>query len=288
MSFRAQCMFCGYEVRVANHALGESACCPKCSNSFTLAPAPQNKAVFRGSQTPEKAPATIASSTAVTFAPRPAVDQPSPEPVPAPETCEPPPQPLVISFAAPRPKRRWLEPLGVLALLAGGTALLCASAPVLCRFVLPLGVLAFLLGAAGLVRVFALGRHRLLFPIAGTTVAGLLLATAMLFPSLLGPAFAVSRAKEPIDPVAIRVVPLAGKPGSAGTESPDWVDASRAALQEGTINVQVISASVRHVGPKSPSTSKVPPGDYHFIRLRTQHVDAAGPSLQHVLGAGRR
>src|SRR5260370_9104961 len=44
MPFRAQCLFCGHEVLAPDHALGGSACCPKCSSFFTLAPAPAAKA----------------------------------------------------------------------------------------------------------------------------------------------------------------------------------------------------------------------------------------------------
>jgi hypothetical protein len=135
-----------------------------------------------------------------------------------------------------------------------------------------------ILGAAGLVRVLALGRTRLLFPIAGTAMTVVILGTALLFPGLLGPAFLLSRAKEAVDPAVIRVVPLSGRPGGARTENPEWADASRAALQQGGTNLQVISASVRRVGSKSPSTNKIPPGDYHFIRVRTQQVDAVGDS----------
>ena len=43
MPFRAQCLFCGHEVLAPDHALGGSACCPKCSSFFTLAPAAQVK-----------------------------------------------------------------------------------------------------------------------------------------------------------------------------------------------------------------------------------------------------
>jgi hypothetical protein len=199
----------------------------------------------------------------------------------APETgfgteTEPAPA-LVISLAAPRPKPKWIEPLGVGALLVGGAALLCASAPLLCRLVVPLGLLGLILGAAGLVRVLMLGRTRLVFPVAGISVAVVLLGMAWLFPAFLGPTFLASRAKDAVDPTAIRAVPRSGKPTDA--ENPEWADASRLALQKGGTNVQVLSASVRRVGPKSPSANKLPPGDYQFIRLRTQLTDPASGSF---------
>jgi hypothetical protein len=141
--------------------------------------------------------------------------------------------------------------------------------------VLLLGALGLILGMTGLLRVLALGRSRLLFPASGTVVAGVIVCAASLSPDLLGPVYQASRAKDPIDPTAIRVVPLPGQPVNTGPESPDWADASRAALQQGGLNVQVVSASVRRVGKKDPLAKKISPGDYHFIRLRTQQAEAA-------------
>jgi hypothetical protein len=162
------------------------------------------------------------------------------------------------------------------ALLAGGGALLCASAPLLCRLVVPLGLVGLILGAAGLVRVLMLGRTRLVFPVAGICVAAVLLGIAWLVPGLLGPTFLASRARDPVDRGVIREIPLSGKPG--GGENPEWADASRVALQQGGINVQVLGVSVRRVGPKSPTANKLPPGDYQFLRLRSQVMDASSGS----------
>jgi hypothetical protein len=172
-------------------------------------------------------------------------------------------------------KPRWIEPFGLAALLSGGAALLCASGSPLCRFVLPLGAAALILGQTGLLRALALRRSRLLFSFGGISLGAVIVCAASLSPDLLGPVFVASRAKDLIDPAAIRAVPLPDKPGTAAPESPDWVDASRAALQQGGINVQVVSASIRRVGSKA-ATNKVPSGDYHFVRLRTQQVEAAG------------
>jgi hypothetical protein len=161
------------------------------------------------------------------------------------------------------------------ALLSTGAALLCASAPSLCRFVLPLATLGLLLGVAGLALVLSQGRTRLLFPSAGTGFAGGVLFTALLFPGLLGPVFLASRAGDALDARVIRTVPLPGKLGTIGAAGRESVDASGAALQLGKINLRVVSASIRRVTSKSSFTKKIPPGDYHFIRLRMQQVDAA-------------
>src|SRR5260370_11078430 len=186
MAFLTRCLFCGQQVRAPDHALGASLRCPKCSNFFTLAA--EREVAQRG---PHAGPlkqrseaGRIAESSLLSKGN------------------------LVIADARPRPKPGRIDPLGPSALLLGGAALLCASAPSLCRWVMPLSSVGLLLGLVAL--PLARGRSRLLFPITGTAAAGTVLLAALLFPTILGPVYLASRGKEAVDLTVIRVVPLAG------------------------------------------------------------------------------
>ena len=52
--------------------------------------------------------------------------------------------------------------------------------------------------------------------------------------------------------------------------------------------MQVISASVRRVQAKSTPNKKIPPGDYHFIRLRVQQDAASASAAKRDHGPGSR
>jgi hypothetical protein len=164
----------------------------------------------------------------------------------------------------------------VAALLGSGAALLCAAVPALCAFVVPLGVVGLVLGLGGLVRILAVNQGRLLLPAVGTTLGGVVLFTALLFPKILGPIYLTSRVRADVDPTVIRVVPLPGSPRNAAPANPDWVDASQAALHQGPLQVQVLAASFRPLQVQSSPTQKIPPGESLFIRLRIQHAQPAG------------
>src|SRR5262249_2618515 len=140
--------------------------------------------------------------------------------------------------------------------------------------VLPLCVGSLLLGLAGSVRALAQGLSCRLFSAGGTAVAGVVLFIAVLWPSFLGPTYLASRAREAVDPRAIRVVPHPGPRNEAGLRDSEWVAASRAALLQGGLYIRVISASVHAEEARPTPTKKVPPREYLFLRLRTQQAEA--------------
>src|SRR5438132_10532078 len=99
MPFQARCLFCGQQVRVPDHALGASGCCPKCSNFFTLAPASAVKSPPPGmGQSTQPAPASGSSLLAMAK--------------------------VLDSHEGMRSKRRWIHPFGLCALVSDGGALL--------------------------------------------------------------------------------------------------------------------------------------------------------------------
>jgi hypothetical protein len=146
--------------------------------------------------------------------------------------------------------------------------------------VVPLTVLGLLAGLAGVVLVRASGGARLVLPAAGAAVSGAALLAALLLPGLLGPAYRVWRERDPVDPAAIRVVPLPGRTTDSGPENPDWVDASRAALQQSGLRVQVVGASVgpteaRAILQKKAPNKKGAAAEALFIRVRARRAEDA-------------
>jgi hypothetical protein len=171
-----------------------------------------------------------------------------------------------------------VDPVGLAALLLGGAALLSASAPRLCGAVLPLATLALLTGVAGLLVALARGRSRLLLPVTGSALGCAVVGVALLFPGLLGPAYRASRERDRRSPTAVRAVPLPGRPAGERPEAADWVDASRAAVQQGRLRVQVAGASVGPLEGRAPPNKKSRPEEVLFIRLRV-HQAEGGPEF---------
>jgi hypothetical protein len=169
--------------------------------------------------------------------------------------------------------RRLIHPAGAAALLLAGAALLCAAVQALCFLVLPLAILAFLIGAIGTFVAWPKGGMRLGFVSAGTVVAIAVLGTALLAPGLLGPLYHAYRQKDDEDLTKIRAVPLPGRPASDDLEGPDGVDASRAALQQGRLRVQVAAVTVGPLPPADGSKKKANPDEFLVIRLRANRVE---------------
>jgi len=269
-------MFCNHEVQVPDQALGASARCPKCSSFFTLVPEDKRTTpdFLRLPGRPRRA-APKASPPPLAAAPPPVAGPAAAETgksTPANQIGE---ADLILVSDTPAAKPRWIDPFGLGALLAGGAALLCAGVPDLCDFVVPLSSAGLLLGLLGLLLVLAHGKFRLLFPALGTVVAGAILVPALLFPNLLGPVYHASREKDTLDPTAIRVIPLKAGDKRNLPDDPDWVDATRAALQQGRLRIQVLSAALHQIEEEFAEAKNIPRRKYLFIRIRTQQTEAA-------------
>jgi hypothetical protein len=183
---------------------------------------------------------------------------------------------ITASPDAPPATPRWLDPVGAVALFLGGAALLCASAHPLGRFVVPLSLVSLLAGLVGLVLASTSGKTRLLLPGAGTAVGGIVLFIALLFPALLGPIYRASRDRNPIDPAAIRPVPLPGRTPASVPDDAGWADASRVVLHQGRVRLQVTKVSVGPLETPSTSKKKGKPEEYLVIHLRTHRVEDPG------------
>jgi hypothetical protein len=232
MPFTTECPFCGHQCQAPDRALYGSGRCPKCSDFFTVVP-------VEGAPRPSLSAGTVTAPQAASPT---APAQPAAVPAPPPETASVPfrvPAPHPGRLAAPaRPPvlpDRGLDPVAVGSAALAVVAAVCWLAGAGVAWVVTPGVLAVVAGLAGLLRAEG---ARLLLP-----AAGFLTATAV----LLGVAVFGTRSGggpgDGGDPGALRVVPLAG-PGVPGAPTdPEWVDASRAALQLGTLRVQVVSAA---------------------------------------------
>src|SRR5262249_7883555 len=161
---------------------------------------------------------------------------------------------------------------GAGALFLGCAALWCASVSWLCRFLLPLSVVALLAGIAALVRARRPGRSRLTFPGAAAARGGLGVFTALVFPGALGTTYRGYKEESAADAAAIRRVPLPGSPAGAGAEDPEWADASRTALQQGALTVQVDEVVVAEVLVGSQPHKQGKPEVCLLLRLRVLHV----------------
>jgi hypothetical protein len=133
------------------------------------------------------------------------------------------------------------------------------------------------MGLSGLVLVLYVAQKQLFRPLAGAAGSTMILLAASFFPNLLGPAYVTSRGKGGVDPMTIRAIPIGGSHESSASLDADWVDATKASLQLGPVNVQVVGVLIRRADAvKSSSNKQIAPGDYCFVRIRTQEQVAAG------------
>jgi hypothetical protein len=242
-------------MQVPDRAAETGACCSKCSNFFTPVPVRETKPTAPpGWLQAARAASGSKASSAVRLATAP--------------LARPSVGPLQL-----RPRPRWLDPVGLAAILGAGVALVCASFSSLVGLVPPVSAVSLLLGLVDLPLVVLRGQHRLVCAAVGTVLGGVVLLLAMWFPGALGPVYQAARAPLVEDPMAIRVVPLAGSPGSMLPTTSQWVDAKRSALRQGMLQVQVLSAAVR--SSKPTTAKKVAPKAALYISFRSQQPEVA-------------
>jgi hypothetical protein len=292
MAFVAQCTFCRIMLQgVPDHRLGSSAECPRCRNSFTLAPmlipptpttAPDPKMVAgkepavalvekppaQAHSTPVKqesasvalAEASIEQDSPPVWAPlveevlagQPTAAAPCPTPIPLPSL---PNYPALASF------------------LLGSFAFLSAA-------IFHMGVVTFALGLVGLllgpVALLLAPMHRKGFILPGVGIAVSLVAmlVAAFLPHWLGlsPLWGLTKPAK-----GDAVISLSGEGGLrrvAEGEAP-WANAKQDALVHGDIRLRVGSANVG-TAPFDPVPGKQPPGDRCLvIALRVTNAGVA-------------
>jgi hypothetical protein len=287
MSFLAQCSFCGHKIKARDRALGASVRCPECDNYFTAAPreepAPAEAlARFRFSK-PAPTPVAAAAQDATPDPPDdPAAETDQAMALPAnpalaamgtgeiaPEAPESlPPE---VDIATGRAFGWRVHIVGVAALLLAGAGLACASIPGLTGFTIPLGAAGLLAGLAGLSLCTAASRPALLFPVVASVAGAAVLIIGFFFPGLLGPVYEDARARVQ-DKTALTVIPLSLKvTDPAELSVAGWVDASKAAVQQDQVRLQLASARIGPIdlaGEPATTTKE----NYLLVRFRLQHV----------------
>ncbi len=264
MSILARCPYCRRVAQAPERAVGASGKCPSCGNWYTVTPEPGAKApppsAAAGGDEPRRSPAAGPPGEAP-----PAFD-------PAPDFAAAPGPPVA---PAPLPFRDRVHPAGLMACFLAAAALLAAASAKSAVLTWPLAAVGLLVAVAGVLR--CLGRPALLlFPAAGAVLSGGVLVAALTAPGLLGPRYEASRQRSGYDPTAVQFVPLRLEPAGGPLEAGGWADASRAAVQQGTIRVQVTGAAVgpvRLVAPKPKFTKE----RYLTVGVRVQHLGHGGP-----------
>jgi hypothetical protein len=187
------------------------------------------------------------------------------EPLPVPiveslpqPVLEPPP-PIIsdrpaVPRARPKPVRRpaddeeleygrfQLNGLSVFALFVVATALMAASIGFATGLVRPLAGVGVTLGLVAVVTSGLSGR-RLLLPVALTAISVALFVVSFAAPGVLGPTYTRSRESGP-DAAEVQVVPHLPFAADVGLRSAEWVDASKAALQQGGTKVEIVEVRI--------------------------------------------
>jgi hypothetical protein len=149
--------------------------------------------------------------------------------------------------------------------------------------VMPLCSLGLLLGLMGLVRGRLLGKPLLLSAVAAALGSATLLV-AWLSPGALGPTFEGWRESSSVNNGPIFVVPLPGQSLARTPRDPNWVDASRAALQQGVVRLEVVRVWVGPLRPATAADQAEPRDDCLFVRLRVHRVEGAREFAADPLG----
>jgi len=158
--------------------------------------------------------------------------------------------------------------LGPVAVLFGIAAAICAWTGWWPAVVVSLSGAGLLLALVSVVLTGG-ARGSRLWPLSGALVSGLVLAF-VLVPGLSG--VLAGRAKTPAAG-GMRVVPLVGHELPDDVATAEWVDASRAAIQQDQVGVQVTSVTLGPIETfTAPRKKTVTPEKYLVVRIRVQRV----------------
>jgi hypothetical protein len=267
MPFVAQCTFCRVMLQgVPDHLLGSSVECPRCHNSFTLAPMANPPPVTaRQPKAASPEPAAVAvkpapqAAAAAPAAAGPAIAATAPAMLPPPQEAIPAGR-RVTTRAAPLPEPDGTNYPGLASFLLGSFAFLAAAVLHVSWVTFLLGLVGLALGVVGCLLSSA-GPRRLILPIAGTAVSLPAVLVAAFLPHWLGLAPLWGSPKPP-DFTKDAAISLSGGGGlrrATGREIV-WVDASHDALVHGdvrlSVNKPVVVGPVNFVpvqGKQSPS-----------------------------------
>jgi hypothetical protein len=285
MPFVTRCPYCRARAQAPDRAMLSAAKCPKCQSWYTATPdtdpdpppvsarparpAPPPAAPVAVAERPPAPAAAPTTDTAVAAATGTAPDLP---PVPAPVEAVAP----AVAVPPPEPEPARPHPLGVVACLCAGAALVAAAVPAGVGLTRPLAGVAAALGLGGWLATAGGRAARQVLPAVGAAAGALTLLVSFAAPSLLGLRYEASRQVPDYDPDAVTVVPLRVGPDAGSALKVDgYADASRAAVQQGHVRVQVAGAAVGPVelaGAKKRATKR----PYLAVTVRVQNLGHGG------------
>jgi hypothetical protein len=171
------------------------------------------------------------------------------------------------------PDGKFLHAAGVVACVAGCVAAVCASFHTTAFLTRPVAGVAVIVGLVSV--LMTLGSRPLAFvlPAVGTAVSAVVLVLAFVSPGLLSPQYEASRQPTTYNSEAVEVVALALDAGQQLTVD-GYADASKAAVQQGTVRVQVTSATLGPVDvePRDGAKTRLSKDRYLTIAVRVQHL----------------
>lgn len=180
---------------------------------------------------------------------------------------------LVLADAAPPLEGSLLNTGGIVACVAACAAAVVASFHETAFLTRPLAGVAVLVGVVSI--LLTLGSRPLAFvlPAIGTGVSVVVLVLAFVSPGTLSPQYEASRQPVTFNSEAVEFVALSLDSGQQ-LALDGWADASKAAVQQGTVRVQVTSATLGPVDiePRDNAKSRLTKERYLTIAVRVQHL----------------
>jgi hypothetical protein len=274
MPFLSECTFCNHKVKAPDHGLGQSIPCPRCGNSFTLAPliappaGPPLGLKARGRRERKSPLADMTSPpTPVLLTPPTAAPANGEERGAKGENGVPlaPRSPILDlrSFPGPDaglPAAPRVNLLGALAFFLGSFALLFAQLSPVSFLAIPMAAAGALLGVLGLLIYWDGPLRQRVFPALGSVVSLVAVVVVLFWPDLLS--IEPSGEADPDKEVAERLTVESTKDKEHRAADPsEWVAADKASLLTGGVKVRLTSVTVKSGG----STAR---GKKLFIRLR--------------------
>jgi len=141
-----------------------------------------------------------------------------------------PPWPLVLL-------RKWMNPLAAVSLGVCALTLVVAATGRLSWLVAPLGAVAGVIGLIACRRAFKAGKA-LVMPVTAAALGLFAFFVAVVYPPALGPGYEAARDHAP-SASEIRIIPHASHLSDPDVQSGEWVDGSKASLQQGRVRVAI-------------------------------------------------
>lgn len=278
MPFITRCPYCTKAVRMPDRALGASMKCPACQAWYTAAPDLDAPPPRRARSRAELDATPLAPDEPTPLAPPEdspiaVMDEPAARRSPAGSAPS-----VVLPDSAPPLEGKLLNVGGILACLAACAAAVAASFHDTAFLTRPVAGAALVVGVGALLMTLGSRAIAFVLPGLGTAVAAVVLLLAFVSPGTLSPQYEASRQSPAHNPEAVEFVALSLDSGQQ-LAIDGWADASKAAVQQGTVRVHVTAATLGPVDiePRDAAKSRLTRDRYLSIAVRVQHLGHDSP-----------